>query len=113
MRALRAERLTPVVCPQLLGELAAVLLRPKFRRYASLTQVSSYVTIIADRAEHWSDPEVVPARCRDPHDDYLLALAEQAAADMLVSEDADLLSLVSSPPIVSPRSFIDSHGAVF
>ncbi|MBQ6791126.1 MAG: putative toxin-antitoxin system toxin component, PIN family [Paludibacteraceae bacterium] len=35
----------------------------------------------------------IPARCRDPKDDYLLELAIQAKAIYLVSGDSDLLDI--------------------
>ena len=36
---------------------------------------------------------IIPARCRDPKDDYLLELAIQSKAIYLVSGDSDLLEL--------------------
>ena len=109
VQALRADRLEPVVCPQLLGELVQVLLRPKFRTYVSPAEVSAYLEIISARAEHWPDPVDAPPVCRDPHDDYLLALAAAADADCIISGDADLLSLASpSLAVLSPRAFVTS-----
>ena len=35
----------------------------------------------------------IPARCRDPKDDYLLELARVADADILVTGDKDLTDL--------------------
>ena len=35
----------------------------------------------------------IPARCRDPKDDYLLELAIQSKAIYLVSGDSDLLEM--------------------
>lgn len=106
VQAIRVDQVVAVVCPHLLEELVQVLLRPKFRPYASLIEVSAFLKIIADRAEHWPDPDDVPALCRDPNDDYLLALAVQAGAAHLVSGDADLLSLrAAGPAIMSPKEF--------
>jgi putative PIN family toxin of toxin-antitoxin system len=109
VQALRADGLVPVVCPQLLGELVQVLLRPKFRTYVSPAEVSAYLEIIIARAQHWPDLVDAPALCRDPHDDYLLALAASADADCIISGDADLLSVASSSvAVLSPRAFVNS-----
>jgi len=44
------------------------------------------------RAELFTPTTIVPV-CRDPNDDYLLALATTAQADRLVTRDEDLLVL--------------------
>jgi predicted nucleic acid-binding protein len=41
------------------------------------------------------EPEQVPAVCRDPDDDPILACAAQGRAEFLVTEDLDLLDLGS------------------
>jgi len=38
-------------------------------------------------------PAHIESICRDPSDDYLLALAKSAIADLLVTRDEDLLVL--------------------
>lgn len=46
--------------------------------------------------EEWSvlwEPKLVLRTCRDPDDNYLLALAETSQANYLVTRDEDLLSL--------------------
>ena len=49
-----------------------------------------------------------PPICRDPHDDYLIALAVVNAADYLVARDRDLLALneVAGVQIVDPVAFL-------
>ena len=49
-----------------------------------------------------------PPVCRDPHDDYLIALAVIHAADYIVTRDRDLLSLkeVAGVQIVDPVDFL-------
>jgi predicted nucleic acid-binding protein len=45
----------------------------------------------------------------DPDDDYLVALAQKAGANCLVSGDGDLTGLADSqPPVFTPRAFFDS-----
>lgn len=83
--------------PELLAELADVLARPKFdailsRSNSSREQMLAQVRILAEL----TDPPPLPKPvCRDPDDDAVLALATAALADVIVSGDDDLLSLVS------------------
>lgn len=87
-----------------------MLARTKFRRYATLVEVTVYVKIITDRSDRGPDPCGVPSRSRDRKDDYLLALAVETEADSIVSGDDDLLTLSHSPSVVSPRAFLDAIG---
>ena len=45
--------------------------------------------------------------CRDPSDDWILALAEQAKAEYIITGDQDLLILKAHAdiPIIQPRQF--------
>ena len=62
---------------------------------------------ILDAAEAVPITELI-AVCRDPADDKFIELAVNGRADLIVSGDADLLSLdeVRGIPIVSPASFV-------
>lgn len=106
VRALREDRLVIVVSDQLLRELSEVLARDKFRRYLTQEQADRYVEGIAASAERAADaaPSVV-ARVRDPDDEYLVALAEAAQVDCLVSGDGDLLA-VAAVTVVTPRDLL-------
>ena len=84
-------RFVLVVSPLLLAELAEVLARPKFERWASDGRAEAYVAALAARSEHHPDPDEPPSVVRDPKDDYLIALMHAADADLLVSLDNDLL----------------------
>lgn len=73
-------------------EILTVARRDKFRRYFT----EENILLLAQ----WMDESMtmveigeVPARCRDPKDDYLLELAVQSKAIYLVSGDEDLLSI--------------------
>jgi putative PIN family toxin of toxin-antitoxin system len=51
----------------------------------------------------------IPRVCRDPKDDYLIAAAIWADADILISGDKDLLALrenLERPRIISPAEFV-------
>ena len=85
-------RFVMVVSPQLLVELDEVLARPKFERWASDDRGTAYVAAFAAHREHHADPEDdTGGHVRDPDDDYLIALAQTATVDAIVSLDRDLL----------------------
>jgi putative PIN family toxin of toxin-antitoxin system len=97
-----------VVSPHLLGELARVLRRPKFVPYVTSDEAASYVAMFARDAVVVEDPEALPGLTPDPGDDYLVALARAAAADVLVSGDPHLTGLRDPrPPVLSPRAFLN------
>lgn len=88
-------------------ELSDVLSREKFDRYVSvndrehylrhLLQVTTLVSVISEVTD-----------CRDPSDNRFLALALDSESDVIVSGDADVLSL--NPwrgiQVVSPAEFL-------
>ncbi len=81
-----------VSTPLLNEEIIRVANRPKFRKYfpeKSVAQLEQWMK------KHFTMFElgVIPPRCRDPKDDYLLELAVQAHAIFLVSGDDDLLEI--------------------
>ncbi len=98
---------TAIVSHNLLAEVRGVLLRPRFG--FSQGPVDRYLTAIFFNAELHPDVPNPPSRCRDPDDDYLLALALEAKADVIVSENWDLLevgSLEGRIPILNTKSFL-------
>lgn len=98
----------PIVCPRLMDELRRVLHRPKFRRYVSTDQVTTFLSELALSAQHREDPTQPPSVSRDPDDDYLVALARMARADALISGDADLTDLdLADPRVLTPRQLLD------
>lgn len=108
VRAGLSGRYRTIVCPGLLEELDDVLRRPKLRRWFTTDDAAEFLADLIGLAETYPDTSDPPPICRDPDDDYLLALAVQAHADLLVSGDHDLLSLGWPPvEIISPRAFLD------
>ncbi|MBA3946849.1 MAG: putative toxin-antitoxin system toxin component, PIN family [Herpetosiphonaceae bacterium] len=93
LQAVIDQRCTTIVCPVLLDELEDVLLRSKFRRYLPIEHVPQYVALIGRIGETHPDPVTSPGRTPDPDDDYLVALAEAAAMDYLISGDPHLTDL--------------------
>ena len=101
-----------IVSPQLLRELEDVLLRPKFATFVDEQDARAYVDALAGEGIVVADPEDPEPLTRDPGDDYLVALAIAAAAEAIVSVDADLLELEHPPlPMLSPRQLVDLLGA--
>lgn len=108
VRAWRSGDLELIVSSTLLAELQRVLMRPKFRRYASEEEALEYVEVFRRLAILTSDPEPLPGLTPDPGDDYLVALARTTGADFLISGDSDLTGLVHpQPPVLIPRAFLD------
>ncbi len=100
-QAWQAGRLRPLVSTATVQELMRVLAYPKFKLSADEQRelLADYLPF----AEVVTPPDPPPRvpDCRDPHDLPFLHLAAAGKADMLVSGDADLLSLAA--PGVRPR----------
>lgn len=106
--AARAGSFDLIVSPLLLDELERVLQRDKFRRYVDLDGVTEYLDLLRRDAQLTADPETPPPiRCKDPDDDYLIALAHSQSA-ALVSGDSDLLELAEEIPVFPPTEFLES-----
>lgn len=97
------QKIEIVTCPLLLAELAAVVERPKFRRYSTAEESSAFVAEVARRSHRVPDPSDVPGVSRDPNDDYLFALALATGCRAVVSGDQDLTVLDEPPvPVLTP-----------
>jgi putative PIN family toxin of toxin-antitoxin system len=103
------QRLEITTCPRLLAELAGVLERSKFRRYATEDEARSFVAEVARRCHRVPDPADVRPISRDPNDDYLLALARATDARAVVSGDQDLADLEDPPvPVLTPAQAVET-----
>ncbi len=106
LEQVRGGALTFISSPELLAELAEVLVRPKFDEIVKRSNSSREQMLIQVRmlAEVIDPPPLAQPVCRDPDDDAVLALAIAAQADVIVSGDEDLLILSSFEgiPILSP-----------
>ena len=85
-------KVTLVFSAQLLEELIEVTQRSKFRKYFSLKDVETLLLYIRERTDLISVKTDV-AVCRDPKDNFLLALAFDGKASHLITGDKDLLIL--------------------
>lgn len=97
--------ITAVVTQHLLDELAAVLIRPKFRRWISVADAIAFVESLGGHADLRDDPGPPKTKVRDPNDDYLVALAETADA-VIVTGDDDLLAAGIQPPAITPAQLL-------
>jgi putative PIN family toxin of toxin-antitoxin system len=77
---------------QLLEEFILVAQRPKFSRYFSTEDIQDLLAVFdsyGEIVEVYSKVDI----CRDPKDNFLLALAKDSRADFLITGDNDLLVL--------------------
>jgi putative PIN family toxin of toxin-antitoxin system len=111
----RAGALTVISSPSLLAELAEVLNRPKFQAILDRSNIDPEQMLAElQRVVEIIDPPPLSAPVsRDPSDDAVLALAAAARVDLIISGDADLLTLGSYAgiPIIDPaEAIIRIHG---
>ena len=91
---------------QLFAELKDVVSRPKFQKYLTDIQITSFLQFLfhrLDKIEVYSQINI----CRDPNDDFILSLCKDGKADYLITGDADLLilSLFENTQILTLSSF--------
>lgn len=84
--------LTLLFSQELLDEFIDVSQRPKFKKYFSLKEMEELLLRIREIAEFIRIESVVTI-CRDPKDNFLLALAKDGNATHLITGDKDLLDL--------------------
>jgi putative PIN family toxin of toxin-antitoxin system len=79
-------RVELVTSPLLLREVTIVLARPRLQKYVSSDEAARFVADLAAQSVLLVDPPGPhPAVCRDPRDDYLVALAEASGAEAIIS----------------------------
>ncbi|MBC7775574.1 MAG: putative toxin-antitoxin system toxin component, PIN family [Phycisphaerae bacterium] len=89
---LRDGRIRLIFSAELISEFVEVSRRPRLRRYFSESSIETLLL----RFEFYGifAPVISEVNiCRDPKDNFLLALAKDADADFLVTKDDDLLVL--------------------
>jgi putative PIN family toxin of toxin-antitoxin system len=99
-----------IACPQLLGEVRKALLDPRISARYRITQdeVDEFCRRIEEESIWLLDPidppRLVPA---DPGDDYLIQLAKDGGADVLVTRDDHFDGIVvPGLEIVPPRVMV-------
>ncbi len=105
LRAARDGRFELVVAEMLVAELKRTLAYPKLRKRIPAEKAASFANWVRDHGTVVEDPAIPPpVTCRDPDDDYLLALAVDRHA-YLITGDQDLLVLSDNLPILTPAQF--------
>lgn len=79
---------------ELIEEFIEVIQRPKFKRYFSLDDIEELMNKIRTKAKFITITSRID-HCRDPKDNFLLALAQDGKATHLITGDKDLLDLKS------------------
>ena len=92
MRYVRNERITIITCEKQLQELADAFRKPKLQKYFQTNQTASFLTFLKGVSLIVPVTTITPL-CRDPKDDYLLALSIVSDAHFLVTGDLDLLEM--------------------
>jgi putative PIN family toxin of toxin-antitoxin system len=92
---------------ELQNEICTVISRPELARYFSDSALQELREIFVKAVTLHSVTSLVNA-CRDPKDNFLLALCRDAKADFLITGDKDLLSLqrFESTAILSMSEFL-------
>jgi len=96
-----------LVSDDTLGELAAVLSRPKFDPYVSRDDRQRFIALLGGVARMVPVTRRIQA-CRDPKDDKFLDVALGGDARAIITGDADLLALhpFHDIHIVTPAAFL-------
>lgn len=99
----------PVFSQESLDELRLVTQRPKLQKYFPKQKVDELLQFLKS-ISLFIEIESNVATCRDPKDNYLLAIAKDSHADYLVTGDQDLLILENfyGTKIISYRNFLST-----
>lgn len=91
-----------LICPGLLREVAWGINKPWFAQRLTEHERSQYLRFLGASLINVPDPAILHAYTRDPDDDYLVALAKDHDADLIVSGDKDLLEWEEqNPPVMT------------
>jgi hypothetical protein len=101
------QRFTVLVSPEFEREFADVIQRPRMRKYFSAQEGERAMLRLLGLSERMKKDPMLNPICRDPKDDYLLALAKAGKAHALITGDEDLLVLKKhgKTRILKPAAF--------
>lgn len=104
-----SQKISLLFSEELINEIAVTITKPKLRKYFAtngleemLTAFEPFIDLIKVRSS--------VTVCRDPNDNFLLALAKDGKADYLLTGDKDLLELVKfgKTKIISMTTFLET-----
>jgi uncharacterized protein len=87
-----SEKVRVITTDQLVTEIKLVTSRDKLKKYFNqekVTDLISLLDILADKVKIKRIDKI----CRDPKDDFLLALSKESRANYLITGDKDLLDI--------------------
>ena len=105
---LKVQNVQIVFSEELLNEIRKTILKPKLKKYFSvnaleemLLNLDSYIDLVTVKTK--------TNICRDPNDNFLLALSKDGKANFLITGDKDLLDLVKfgRTQIIDISSFLN------
>lgn len=104
---LESEPFELIICQAILEEVATVLTeRDQMRRWISVEDARLYLDRLRTTADVRDDPAPGPLLTRDPDDDFIIYLARENHADLIVSGDGDLLDWPEQHPrVMEPAEF--------
>jgi len=88
----RNEQITIITCEEQLQELSDAFRKPKLQKYFQTNQIATFFSFLKGVSLIIPITAIAPL-CRDPKDDYLLALSITSDAHFLITGDADLLDI--------------------
>lgn len=86
------EKVRLITTDQLITEIKIVTARPKLHKYfdqEKIAELISFLEIVSEKVKIKN----IEAICRDPKDDFLLALSKESKADYLITGDKLLLEI--------------------
>ncbi|MBD2297569.1 putative toxin-antitoxin system toxin component, PIN family [Nostoc sp. FACHB-190] len=101
------ETIQLVISEEILEEIILVTQRPKLQKYFPRNKVDELIQILRTIGLFVTIKTEVSI-CRDPKDNYLLALAKDSAANFLVTGDQDLLviKVFENTEIITYQEFL-------
>ena len=91
-KILNEENINLIVSDKLIEELRLKVRSKKFRKYFTIDEAEKFIELLQSVAVQ-CNPTSLIGICRDPKDNFLLALAKDSLADFLITGDNDLLIL--------------------
>ncbi|HBU08443.1 MAG TPA: putative toxin-antitoxin system toxin component, PIN family [Candidatus Omnitrophica bacterium] len=104
LEAFIKEKFTPVISNELLKELNDTLNKSEIAELIKPDDAKELIALIAEKSKR-VEPAVTLKICRDPEDNFILALSK-ASGTPLVTLDKDLLVLSKEFNIISPGEFL-------
>lgn len=103
-----SERIKLITTDQLIDEIVLVTSREKLRKYFNPAKVADLLSLLEIVSEKVRLKRIEKV-CRDPKDDFLLALSKESKADFLITGDNDLLEIkvYGKTEILNAKQFKD------